>query len=288
MPSEWRGKLLLIYICNFHVLNHLLLIFICKLHWIRILERRTVVKRFFFNFTPKFIPGKLTPQTIFPKVGLSKSLNAEGITCSSSGRKILDKLYSVAKEALEPWLPFLLKYHSNLLASRSRIPGKWLLIYICNFHVLSDLLLIYMCKLHWNLNTMFVCQVNSFWFTYEISMSEVIYYWFTYVNSTGIVTPSRHIRGTGSFDGRLLQFHWTQFRWRLVHYAEGFGCMLSLTLRYEWIRSNWLVEKNLPNFMFRWRKFRWKSLYDDRKESTRSPWEYYSSEVCRRSCRLRW
>ena len=40
--------------------------------------------------------------------------------------------------------------------------GNFLLIYICNFHVLSHLLLIYMCKLHWNLNTMFVCQVISF------------------------------------------------------------------------------------------------------------------------------
>jgi hypothetical protein len=28
------GNFLLIYICNFHVLNHLLLIYICKLHWI--------------------------------------------------------------------------------------------------------------------------------------------------------------------------------------------------------------------------------------------------------------
>ena len=27
------GKLLLIHICNFHVLSHLLLIYICKLHW---------------------------------------------------------------------------------------------------------------------------------------------------------------------------------------------------------------------------------------------------------------
>ena len=27
--------------------------------------------------------------------------------------------------------------------------GKSLLIYICNFHVLSDFLLIYICKLHW-------------------------------------------------------------------------------------------------------------------------------------------
>ena len=39
--------------------------------------------------------------------------------------------------------------------------GKFLLIYIYNFHVLSHLLLIYICKLHWNLNTMFVCQVND-------------------------------------------------------------------------------------------------------------------------------
>jgi hypothetical protein len=28
-------------------------------------------------------------------------------------------------------------------------PGKLLLIYVSNFHVLSDLLLIYICKLHW-------------------------------------------------------------------------------------------------------------------------------------------
>ena len=40
--------------------------------------------------------------------------------------------------------------------------GNSLLIYICNFHVLSNLLLIYICKLHWNLNTMFVCQVIPF------------------------------------------------------------------------------------------------------------------------------
>ena len=29
----------------------------------------------------------------------------------------------------------------------------FLLIYICNFHVLSHLLLIYICKLHWNCRT---------------------------------------------------------------------------------------------------------------------------------------
>ena len=31
--------------------------------------------------------------------------------------------------------------------------GKLLLIYIYNFHVLSNLLLIYICKLHWNLKS---------------------------------------------------------------------------------------------------------------------------------------
>ena len=28
--------------------------------------------------------------------------------------------------------------------------GKSIMMYICNFHVLSNLLLIYICKLHWN------------------------------------------------------------------------------------------------------------------------------------------
>ena len=51
---------------------------------------------------------------------------------------------------------------SKKTSSADRASGKFLLIYICNFHVLSHLLLIYICKLHWNLNTMFVCQVNSF------------------------------------------------------------------------------------------------------------------------------
>ena len=30
-----------------------------------------------------------------------------------------------------------------------RMAGEFLLIYICDFHVLSHLLLIYICKLHW-------------------------------------------------------------------------------------------------------------------------------------------
>jgi hypothetical protein len=34
------------------------------------------------------------------------------------------------------------------------IKGNFLLIYICNFHVLNHLLLIYIFKLHWNLNVL--------------------------------------------------------------------------------------------------------------------------------------
>ena len=49
-----------------------------------------------------------------------------------------------------------------LKQKKLKVAGNFLLIYVCNFHVLSDLLLIYICKLHWNLNTMFVCQVNPF------------------------------------------------------------------------------------------------------------------------------
>ena len=52
--------------------------------------------------------------------------------------------------------------HSNAAVAYAMRRGKFLLIYICIFHVLSNLLLIYLCKLHWNLNTMFVCQVIYF------------------------------------------------------------------------------------------------------------------------------
>ena len=44
--------------------------------------------------------------------------------------------------------------------------GNFLLIYICNFHVISHLLLIYICKLHWNLKKVLWksnnCYTNSY------------------------------------------------------------------------------------------------------------------------------
>ena len=47
-------------------------------------------------------------------------------------------------------LIYICKLHWNKVHPEM-IAGKLLLIYICNFHVLSHLLLIYICKLHWNL-----------------------------------------------------------------------------------------------------------------------------------------
>jgi hypothetical protein len=47
--------------------------------------------------------------------------------------------------------------------------GKFLLIYICNFHVLSHLLLIFICKLHWN------CLGLGFetWHKYKLGKGQV-------------------------------------------------------------------------------------------------------------------
>ena len=72
---------------------------------------------------------------------------------SAHGRKMVtivdphikrDPNFHVHKEATEKSLYIKAKDGSDF--------GKSLLIYICNFHVLSHLLLIYICKLHWNLN----------------------------------------------------------------------------------------------------------------------------------------
>ena len=40
--------------------------------------------------------------------------------------------------------------------TRILTPGKFLLIFICNFHALSHLLMIYMCKLHWSLKRKYI------------------------------------------------------------------------------------------------------------------------------------
>ena len=83
--------------------------------------------------------------------------------------------------------------------------GNLLMIYICNFHVLSNSLLICICKLLWNLRSgsgfistdefsmalslltvplsRGVAKVFYLWFSYVISMFYIILLWFINVNS---------------------------------------------------------------------------------------------------------
>ncbi len=149
---DWKyvswGNFLLICIWNFHVLRHLLLIYICKLHWISHLVTIWVSRGV----------RSLPPRSSSRRPSLFHLIPARSHRHTPLGNKLLIR-----------------KHGKNRILKKQKTEhlriGKLLLIYICNFHVLSNLLMIYICKLHWNLNTMFVCQVNSFWFTFEISMS---------------------------------------------------------------------------------------------------------------------
>ena len=180
------GKFLLIYICNFHVLSNLLLIYICKLHW-RLLEGRApqydrVAKRIrneildevvqiFCRNLSKFVFNII----VTSKKELDDAL-CESITSSVGGTHHYDNdgvfqlLRGVMTDELISSLDLKTSTSTSLdqtsstsLASVTSMriasancprpsPGEFLLIYICNFHVLSNLLL------------------------------------FTYVNSTGIQT----------------------------------------------------------------------------------------------------
>ena len=138
------GNLLIIYICNFHVLSNLLLISICKLHWITTRSSRTLT-----SFSP--VPLTFDSATaVGPgcSEGLNKCNGHGSCDYSTSTCKCFGG-YGSEKDKLNA-------------QSLSFNPVHLLMIYICNFHVLSSLLLIYICKLHWNLNMMFVCQVISF------------------------------------------------------------------------------------------------------------------------------
>ena len=134
------GKLLLIYICNFHVLSNLLLIYICKLHW-------NLCSRFYLRRIGESYMG-----------GIPYSQRSGQSDCSSQ---------CYVKECDGTWLfvgtgkfisnfPCLKSFTIDLhmktpLESQYdfHISGKLLQIYIWNVHVLNHLLLNYVCKLHW-------------------------------------------------------------------------------------------------------------------------------------------
>jgi hypothetical protein len=85
-----------------------------------------------------------------------------GVAASSSGgdnkRSDLKKLRETARgeessgETGQSKLAALRQRLNDKTTKANPLPGNFLLIYLCNFHVLSHLLLIYICILHWNHN----------------------------------------------------------------------------------------------------------------------------------------
>ena len=153
-----RGKLLLIYICIFHVLSHLLLNYICKLHW------------------------NLNSEVDW-RSNISKQMDSvDAFKPTLQGYKTHKELTRIFNNGFKP-----LRHITNVIVrqrlynfknklSDAGFEGKLLLIYICNFHVLSHLLLIYICKLHWN----FQC-----WLCSSFVYSATLPCWCSYGKSTG-------------------------------------------------------------------------------------------------------
>ena len=78
--------------------------------------------------------------------------------------------------------------------------GNFLLIYICNFHVLSNLLLIYICKLHWNLNMMKSDSAFiTVWKLPELTISHELRD--VHFTTCWAVSPFLNFLGLGSTDG---------------------------------------------------------------------------------------
>ena len=132
-----EGNLLLIYICNLHVLSNLLLIYICKLHWN------------FERSREHFFGGNIFNGNS-PNGSLAEFCEIRW--CSIDSRATAEQPAASQHDSI------VSNWWQHRFTTAWLHTGKLLLIYICNFHVLSHLLLIYICKLHWNLYTANGCM----------------------------------------------------------------------------------------------------------------------------------
>ena len=70
-------KFLLIYICNFHVLNNFLLIFICKLHWNCIKNRfGSTAEIGVYTMEPNGLEDVLNPSALFMSPAVVSTVNS--------------------------------------------------------------------------------------------------------------------------------------------------------------------------------------------------------------------
>ena len=135
--------------CNFHVLSNLLLNYICKLYWnyVRDVELNTASNNAASSNsvdTQRVIlhtqPAETQPtghRNLLRKSTETQPAETQPTETQPTGHR---KLLRKSK----------ITYHRELKVF-AVATGKLLLIYICNFHVLSNLLLNFICKLHWNL-----------------------------------------------------------------------------------------------------------------------------------------
>ena len=150
--AEEEGKLLLIYIWNFHVLSHLLLIYICKLHWkgpgspfatlsgnlTRLLSTILLTTTACSIYSTALFVTTMTE--IFPRASLGFITALLTVVTLFFG-ELLPKALAVANSELvtRALVPTISRFASLLRY-------KVLLIYIWNFHVLNHFLLIYIYK----------------------------------------------------------------------------------------------------------------------------------------------
>ena len=77
---------------------------------------------------------------LLPRIFLDSNFNIEGIAPSEEEFRNRTSFWSLTRDP------------SADQESRRLQLGNFLLIYVCNFHVLNHFFLIYTCKLHWNLD----------------------------------------------------------------------------------------------------------------------------------------
>ena len=120
--------------------------------------------------------------------------------------------------------------------------GNFLLIYICNFHVLSHLLLIYICKLHWDIPC---ARSTTDWIAAyspaDVNISTSVPVKYGYCNSnSSYMSIDPNVRGKGS-----LSFNFTNLRSDIAIYYFT-GSTTHPVLRDRYAENITFVEVNEP------------------------------------------
>ena len=151
--SRIPGKLLMIIICNFHVLSHLLFIYICKLHW-KPSQETDLECLYELPFDDNtFITHGKHPENTALVLGQAVRSVGSFLRKPHHHQSHLDSTitrtgHNLRSDDIRRDPSSLFPRDTTVALARQKV--HFLMIYICNFHVLNHFLLIYICKLHWN------------------------------------------------------------------------------------------------------------------------------------------